>query len=209
MGNVLTKAEIEAFEAYQREEAERKAREARENRSIGDRFTEEFNSIVDGDTDRQDIMVTLAHLAAFFHDDDPEFRTDDSDPNNCQFNQKGFMAQLCNQAKWMRDREDKRQYYLRSEAAKKRYASAQGEIDTLELVEAETAYGRCKIVNLPILEDFLTAAKEASLACFADQWTPPVRRDTAKAAGELEDRFAHSERRSRLQGTERKTRPGG
>lgn len=194
----MSQAEVTAIADFERQKEEAAEAQRLAARTIGEVYIDEFNAVIDGEKKAPHIMETLAHLAAFFHDDDPEFRTDNSDPNNCQFDQKGLMGTLCQQADWMKSRAERRMYYLRTEAAKARRAHAQGEIDGLELAEAEIAYGRMKMVQLPIIEDFFTAAKAAYVAQFAEDWTRPVKADTAATTRSLDDRFAHSERRSRL-----------
>lgn len=210
MADALTKAEIEAYERFQDEQAAAAAERESDPNSPETIYLEAFEEYTDPEGDGPPhIMKALAAVAAFFHDDDPEFRQDPyidqngesrhgSDVNNAQFNQKGIMGNLCQQAKWMLDREERRQHYLRKNAAKARYRHAESEIDTMELEAAELEYGRCKVVNIPLLEDFFTAAKTAYLAQFAEEWTPPVKKDTKATTEKLEDRFKHSERRRRL-----------
>lgn len=198
MNKALTKTDIAAIEAYEaKQEAELENRR-KAARSLEQIYIETFDGIIEGTAPRMHIMEVLAHLAAFLHDDDAEFRTDNSDPNNCQFHQKGLLSNLCQQADWMLEREERRMYYLRDQASKARYQHTGGEIDGLELHEAETAYGRSKIVNIPILTDLKTALKTAFLAQFAEEWTRPVKQDRTATTAALDDRFAHSTRRSRL-----------
>lgn len=198
MSNAVTKSEVEAIEAFRaRKEAEDEAARLA-SRSVEDIYIDRFNAIVDGERKPMHIMEVLAELAAFFHDDDPEFRSETSDPNHVQFNQKGMLANLCHQADWMLEREERRMHYLRTEAIKARRQHTAGEIDTLALEEAELSYGRSKIVNVPILTDFKAAVLAAHVAQFAEHWTRPVKRDDRATTATLEDRFQHSKTRSRL-----------
>lgn len=204
-----TEAEQKAIDEFEARRAAEQEAKARANRSVSDIYIEEFDAITSGEKARPHIMEVLAGLAAFFHDDDPEFRHDPyvdqngdekpgSDPNNAQFNQRGLMGNLCQQADWMLQREERRLQYLGANAAKLRREHANGEIDTMQLEAAELEYGRCKIVNLPILEDFRAAVMAAHVAQFGEEWRRPVKADKATTTRTLDDRFAHSERRSRL-----------
>ena len=209
MNKHITNEERAAIEAFQAEQAEQATANKDAERSIEDRYVDAFTDMTEG-AQRPDIMQALATLAAFFHNDDPEFitspdfdgvtgeRIEGSDPNNAQFNQKGLMGQLCQQSVWMLEREEKRMGYLKSVAFRARRAHSHSEIDTLALVAAENAYGRCKFVNLPILEDFKTATKAAFVAQFGEDWTRPVKTDNRVTTEQLEDRFAHRKTESRL-----------
>jgi len=205
----MTQAEIDAILAYKAEKEAEEAAARDAERSLDDRFVGYFEDFCEGTATPPHIMEALATIAFFFHDDDPEFRADayvdnlgnevrGSEPNNCGFNQKGVMGNLCQQAMWMKEREQKRFYYLRDQAMRARRAFDQTEIAREELQAKELEYGRCKVVNLPILEDFVEATKAAYRAAFAEEWTPPVRRDTRASTAQLEDRFAHQPTRKRL-----------
>jgi hypothetical protein len=198
MADKMSAREIDAIERFQTEQAREKAETQSRNRTIEDIYIDAFTAYTEGEKTMPHIMETLAALAAFFHDGDPEFHADNSDPNNMQFNQRGFMANLCQQADWMLQREERRMQYLRIAAQKARRSNLQGEIDTLELERAELDYGRSKIVNMPILTDFKVAAKAAHVVQFGDDWVRQTKPDTRATTEALEDRFQHSERRRRL-----------
>lgn len=205
----LTEAERAAVLAFleQKQKADEEARLA--ERSHEDIYLDAFHGYIEGTLPRPHILETFAAIAAFLHDDDPEFVAEgfvdnlgnmvpETDGNNCQFNQKGFLSNLVQQAVWMHEREDRRIGYLASAAARARRAHNNGEIDTLELEAAEKNYGRCKMVNLPILSDLKTAAKLAYRCQTGEEWTAPVKKDTRATTNTLDERFAHSAKRSRL-----------
>jgi ATP-dependent exoDNAse (exonuclease V) alpha subunit len=210
MRDALNKAEIEAIEQFQQEQAQAAQQEQEKDRSIEDVYLDAFTAYTEGEKTPPHIMEAFAAIAAFFYDDDPEFKIDGgidgvtgdviegSDPNNCQFNQKGILGNFCQQADWMLGREERRLNYLKNAAFRARRAHSQSEIDTLALEKAEAEYGKCKLVNLPILEDFKKAAKTAYLVQFGEEWVRPTKKDTARTTEQLEDRFKHQERRSRL-----------
>lgn len=210
MRDNLTAAEIDAIERFREEQAAAAQAEHTAEKTLESIYLDEFEAITEGQKEPMHIMQALATIAAFFHDDDPEFVAEGgidsvtgdvvqgSDPNNAQFNQRGMMANLCQQANWMLEREERRLGYLKTQAARARRAHAQGEIDTIALEKAELDYGRCKLVNIPILEDFKKAAMTAHLVQFGEEWTRPVKRDDRRTTEQLEDRFSHQTRRSRL-----------
>lgn len=197
---------IALFEAQKKIEQEE---QAYWEKTIEDRYLDRFTQMTDENAP-VDIMNALATIAAFFHNDDPQFvveadidpitgvEINGTDPNNAQFNQKGIMGNLCQQADWMLQREERRLGYLLNEANKARRAYARDEISTLALEKAELDYGRSKLVNVPLLQQFKHAAKTAYLVQYGEEWTRPVRTDTRATTEQLEDRFAHAKPVRRL-----------
>lgn len=197
---------IALFEAQKKIEQEE---QAYWEKGIEDRYLVRFTAKTEENAP-VDIMDALATIAAFFHNDDPQFiveadvdpitgvEINGTDPNNAQFNQKGIMGNLVQQADWMLQREERRLGYLLNEANKARRAYAREEISGLALEKAELDYGRCKLVNIPLLEDFKKAAKTAYLVQYGEEWTRPVRTDTRATTERLEDRFAHAKAARRL-----------
>jgi len=181
MGNAITKEEAAAVEEFKSQrEAEAEARRLAE-RSIEDVYIDAFTGYTEGTEEPPHLMEAFATIAAFFHNDDPTFQDGETDPNNAQFNQKGLMGNLCQQADWMLQREERRLGYLRGAVGRAQRNHRSGEIDELELRKVELDYGRSKAVNIPILEDFLVAAKAAFVAQFGEEWRRPVKAAPSEA----------------------------
>lgn len=202
----ITTEEQAAIDAFKSNRAEQAEAQRKANRSLEETYIDRFHELTEG-PEMPPIMDALATIAAFFHNDDPEFvvaadpdlEIRGTDPNNAQWNQKGIMANLCNQAEYMLKREINRFNWTRTQAARARQTYRQGEIDRIQLEAAELDYGRSKVVNLPMCEDFAKAVKTAYLAQFGEEWTPrPKADDPAKTQLDLDERFSHSERRQRL-----------
>jgi hypothetical protein len=192
------RASVEAFVQAKHEETE--AELSAEDAHVA-KFIDAFEAATERGTG-PGLIEAFAVIAASLFNDDPQFQHEGvydaasgleirpSQPNNASYNQMGFLGQMCRQADWQLKRELQRQTWLERQARQLARAG-DDEITREQRRAVELDYGKSRIVNVPLLEDLLYAAKLAYRTTIGEEWTPPVSKSENKSI-DIDRQFDHA-----------------